>query len=60
MDNNFKNVVDFTPEKEHNHGFKNHVVIPFISGVLGCSLVIGTCFGVPQIKTRILGNSITS
>lgn len=60
MENNFKNVYDITPDKNNSHGFKNHVVIPFVSGVLGCSLVLGTCFGVPSIKQKILGEVSTS
>ena len=57
---NFKNVIDVTPKKERNHGFKNHVVVPFLSGIIGCSVVIGTCFGVPSIKSKILGTSGTT
>ena len=60
MDNNFKNIVDSTPERRKSYGFKNRVLIPFLSGVLGCSVVIGTCFGVPQIKSKILGTAFTS
>ena len=59
-ENNFKNVIDVTPKKERSHGFKNHVVVPFVSGVLGCSLVIGTCFGVPSIKQKVVGSNSTS
>ena len=50
MDSNFKNIIDNSTEKKSSYGFKNRVFVPFLSGVLGCSLVIGTCFGVPQIK----------
>ena len=60
MDNNFKNVIDVTPEKEKTHEFKNRIVIPFISGVLGCSVVIGTCFGVPEIKSKIMGGATST
>ena len=60
MDNNFKNVFDETYERKNSYGFKNRVVVPFVSGLLGCSLVIGTCFGVPQIKSKILGTTTTS
>jgi len=60
MDNNFKNVFDETYERKNPYGFKNKVVVPFVSGILGCSLVIGTCFGVPQIKSKILGTAYTS
>ena len=44
--------------KEKIHlGFGKSVFIPFISGVLGSTLVIGTCLGIPSIKNKILGNS---
>ena len=33
-------------EKKHNNFGKN-ILLPFVSGIAGCSLVIGTCFGVP-------------
>ena len=59
MDNNFKNVFEENYERKNSYGFKNKVVVPFVSGVLGCSLVIGTCFGVPQIKSKILGTTST-
>ena len=48
--NKFRNVIDISEKKEKKHTIKNNVVIPFISGVLGCGIVIGTCFGVPSIK----------
>ena len=38
-------------------GFGRGFLVPFISGVLGCSVVIGTCFGVPSIRDYLLGNS---
>ena len=57
MDNNFKNVFEENYERRNFYGFKNKVVVPFVSGVLGCSLVIGTCFGIPQIKSKILGTT---
>ena len=59
MDNKFENVFDVT-EKNTSGIFKNRVIVPFFSGVIGCSLVIGTCFGVPQIKEKILGKSVTT
>ena len=55
--NNFKNVIDITPKKEKKGTFKHNVLIPFLSGVVGCSVVIGTCFGVPEIKKRLVGSS---
>ena len=36
-------------------GFMKSVFIPFVSGVVGCAVVVGTCFGVPSIRANILG-----
>ena len=55
--NKFRNVIDISEKKEKKHTIKNNVVIPFISGDLGCGIVIGTCFGVPSIKQSILGDT---
>ncbi len=38
-------------------GFGKTVLLPFFSGVVGCALVIGTCFGIPSIHSAILDNS---
>lgn len=46
-------------EKKHNNFGKN-ILLPFISGIAGCSLVIGTCFGVPSIKEKLIGSSNSS
>ena len=59
MENNFKSIFE-EEKKEHTYGFKRHVFVPFISGVLGCSLVLGVAFGVPEIKTKILGQTNTT
>ena len=37
-----------------NTSFGKTILLPFISGVIGCSVVIGTCFGVPSIREKIL------
>ena len=55
---NPSNVKTVTAKKEKaNLGFGRGFLVPFISGVLGCSVVIGTCFGVPSIREYLLGNS---
>ena len=45
---------------KNKSGFGKSVIIPFVSGVLGCTVVIGTCFGVPSIRTKIIGNTGSS
>ena len=53
--NNFNNYSNKSSKKSNN-GFFKSVFVPFVSGILGCSLVIGTCFGVPQIKEKLIGS----
>lgn len=40
-----------------SNGFGKTILLPFISGIAGCAFVIGTCFGVPSIKEKIIGES---
>lgn len=43
-------------KKEHKHNsFEKTVFVPFVSGALGAVLIVGTCFGVPSIRTSLLG-----
>lgn len=46
---NFKN--------RNTNNFRKNVLLPFASGIIGCSVVIGTCFGVPSIKEKLVGTS---
>ena len=45
-----------TTEKQHSD-FGKRVLTPFISGVLGGVIVVGTCFGVPSIKDKLIGTT---
>ena len=38
---------------EDKHSFKSSFFLPFIAGILGASLVISLCFGIPAIKDRL-------
>lgn len=42
-------------DKKSQAGFGKNVAVPFLSGVLGASLVLGTCLGIPSIRENILG-----
>ena len=50
----------YEKKEKSKSGFGKSVLIPFVSGVVGCSVVIGTCFGVPSIKTKLLGHSTSN
>ena len=45
---------------KQSNGFGKSVLVPFFSGIVGCSLVIGTCFGVPSIKEKLIGETKTT
>lgn len=55
--NDFNNYSNNSSKKNSNGSFFKSIFVPFISGIVGCSLVIGTCFGVPQIKEKLIGES---
>ena len=37
--------------------FSRNIFVPFVSGVVGATLVLGTCFGIPSIKDSLFGSS---
>ena len=48
--NSYKNT-----SKNNKSSFFKSVVVPFFSGALGCSLVLGACFGIPSIRKELIG-----
>ncbi len=50
----------YNKTSKNKTGFGKSVLLPFVSGVVGCSVVIGTCFGVPSIKNKIMGSTNSS
>ena len=56
----YKEVYKTEKTKNNNFGFGKSFLLPFFSGVLGCSLVIGTCFGVPSIKSKLLNTNFSN
>ena len=45
---------------KQSNGFGKTVLVPFVSGIMGCALVIGTCFGFPSIKEKLTGSTTPS
>lgn len=68
MEDNNENKFEVISSKASNanfkklnvNGFGKTVLLPFVSGIVGCSIVIGTCFGVPSIKEKLVGKSETT
>ena len=48
---------NYNTSYRQSSGFGKTILLPFISGIAGCALVIGTCFGVPSIKEKIIGGT---
>ena len=44
-------------KKKNNFNFGKNIFLPFVSGIVGCSVVIGTCFGIPSIKEKLIGKT---
>lgn len=66
MDNmNNENEFNYSPDNSfkksyskpvRSAGFGKNVFVPFLSGIIGASLVVCTCFGVPTIKQKLVGS----
>ena len=70
MDNNYinanaaemKNKVNKQSQKKEkgNHSFGKTVVIPFVSGILGAALVMGTCYNIPSVHSALTERNTTT
>lgn len=56
-ENTFQTVKGYSSYNKSASNISKNIFVPFLSGVLGCSLVIGTCFGIPSIKEKIIGTT---
>lgn len=54
--NEFKQV----NKNKKSGGFGSSVLLPFISGVLGATLILGIGFGVPEVKNKLFNDFITN
>ncbi len=55
--NTYKTVYQNEPISKSKVGFGKAVLIPFFSGVVGCAVVLGTCFGIPSVRSKILNEN---
>lgn len=54
MSNNDDFYKNFNIEPQKSGSFKFNILIPFLSGILGSTLVIGLAFGMPSIKEKLV------
>ena len=46
-------------EKRQKSGFGRTVALPFLCGILGAGIVVGTCVGVPTVRNQLLSQLLT-
>ena len=56
----YRTVYEMDNKPKKNSNFGRTIVVPFISGVVGCAVVLGTCFGVTSFREQILGTDGSS
>lgn len=56
----YNTVYEIDNSQKHKSGFGKSIVLPFFSGVVGCALVIGTCFGIPSVRDHIMNTGSSS
>lgn len=58
--NNFKKKLNEQTNIKSNsssYNFGKSIILPFFSGILGASLILGVCFNVPQLKSTLIGQA---
>ena len=50
----YRKVNSFYQDERKSSNVGKNIFVPFLSGVLGSALVMGTCFGVPSIKASLI------
>ena len=56
----YRTVYEMDKKPKTKSNFGKTIFVPFISGVVGCAVVLGTCFGVTSIREQILGTGNNS
>ena len=49
----------FNMDSPKKHNSRSNVFVPFVSGILGASLVLGLAFGVPTIRKTLISTANT-
>lgn len=60
MSENYDFYRNFNEDKPKFTKFKSNILVPFISGLLGASLVVGLIFGVPNVRNSLISNNSIS
>lgn len=56
----FTTIREVSYDKKGNFSFSKHVFVPFVSGVLGASIVLGSCFAIPNVRNNLFSEKSNS
>lgn len=55
--NTYKTVYKNESNAKNKTSFGKNILLPFFSGVVGSVIVLGTCFGIPSIRSKIINET---
>lgn len=55
--NTYKTVYKNESNVKNKTSFGKNILLPFFSGVVGSVIVLGTCFGIPSIRSKIINET---
>lgn len=58
--NTYKTIYKNETTSKSKVGFGRAILLPFFSGMVGCVVMLGTCFGIPSIRSKIINESYSS
>jgi len=58
--NTYKTVYKDETISKSKSGFGKSILLPFFSGIIGCTVVLGVCFGIPSIRSKIFNQTFSN
>lgn len=58
--NTYKNIYKNETTSKTKIGFGKGFLLPFISGMVGSAVILGACFGIPSIRSKIINESFSA
>ena len=56
----FTTIREVSYEKKNNFSFGKHIFVPFVSGVVGAGVVLGSCFAIPNVRQNLFSASLNN
>lgn len=58
--NTYKNIYKNETTSRARVGFGRGFLLPFVSGMVGSAVILGACFGIPSIRSKIVNESFST